>query len=167
MQYKDVLTELEEVSKSLGDESEKMNEYFNIIEAKLADITPGVAGWSENIIRIKGANDRCYKLGFCKYENTWRLVCRLINEDGSICEVNKRNKYKKKYGNNPPWRNTIGLGLLIPVVTMPRFIRVQAAGLIGEVVEDLLQNSRDFLESTYAANKQLEIQLGTIKETIH
>lgn len=123
---KDTLNELSEVSQRLNSQTTELNNEFIAIERKLCGMRLGVSGWASKLIGVKPETGIGYKFGFCRVgREGWKLVCRKI------------------YLNETDVDET-SFGLLEPITAMPRAIRLEASGLINEVIEDLAVRAKSF-----------------------
>lgn len=136
--YTELMDELSKQSKYLSEQTQNLNDKFTQAEKELCKLQLGVSGWAKTLVGKRPEDNTAYRFGFCRVNKDWRLVCRKIRLD--IDRINDTNGY----------------GLLEPIITMPRGIRLEASDLIDEVMEDLLKRSKDFGEDIDGAIKNIE-----------
>ena len=133
------LQKLKEQSDDLNKNTDELNNQFLMLEKHLYNMRLGVSGWAKTLIVANDKNDTVYKFGFCKMGSAWKLVCRSVLVTDELPTDDDDKRY----------------GLLVPIVLLPRHIRIQASQIIEEVVDDLLAKTKDFADTVDASINRL------------
>ena len=146
----EMLEGMADLSTKLNEQSAELNNAFHDVERQLNSLHLGVSGWAKQLIGVRKEHNVGYRFGFCRLDKAdgWKLVCRKVS-----IENDHENDIYKDDG---------GYGLLRPITTMPRSIRVEASHLIEEVIQEVFSKAKDYADDISSA----VCNLSKAKETL-
>jgi len=144
------------ICEELNRQTDELNQSLLNVEQLLNSLKLGVCGWSITVIGKNLDNQTGYKLGFCRLDKNWKLVCKKINLDAPDDDLCFNSKAKYSYG------------LLTPITMMPRWIRVEACHIVEEVINGLIKKAESYSSDLCCALNELgEAEKKIEEETGH
>lgn len=143
------LDKLNQISQSLNESTNELNNTIKIIEERLVSMSLGVSAWTDNSISVEfNGNKNFYKIGFCRFKDNkqnkeeWRIV------------------YQKVYQGQGDKKD----GYVSPLLYSPRIIRMEGCKLIDELINKLLEKAEKFLTDISDTNESLSTSAAAIQK---
>lgn len=132
------LEQINSISKDIETETRKLNETFEHLEDILrSELNISVTAWCPDILESMRTRKHGYKFGYCRIEKYWKLACRRV-------ELFKEDDENGHYG------------LITPINSMPRKVRIEAAELIPVLIKELKDKSQSLKNTISNAANILE-----------